>query len=303
MLDAVDRDKKITEQSIVDGYVTAIEAAIKELEYRPADYSAVEAALAKIPVDLSIYTEETAQDVKAAERKALLYNNKNVSQQAEVDEMAQAIEDAVATLQYKDADYTLVDRAVASVPTDFDVYTDETAKAVIDAKAAVKEGMNITEQKTVDGWAEAIVAAVQGLQYKAAAYDAVNDALAQIPSDLAIYTKESVDALNAAIAAVENDKDITAQDTINGWAQDILNAIGALEEKDADYSKVEAAIAKVPADMSIFTDETVKAVNDVVGAVVEGLKITKQSDVDAMAQAIEDAIAELELKDADYTAV
>ena len=38
---------------------------------------------------------------------------KNLTEQSEVDVMAKAIEDAIAALQYKDADYTKVDAAIA----------------------------------------------------------------------------------------------------------------------------------------------------------------------------------------------
>ena len=39
--------------------------------------------------------------------------DKNITEQSEVDAMAKAIEDAIAALQYKDADYTKVDAAIA----------------------------------------------------------------------------------------------------------------------------------------------------------------------------------------------
>lgn len=73
--------------------------------------------------------------------------------------------------------------------------------------------------------------------------------------------------------------------------------------RPADYSKVDAALAKVPADLSIYTEETVKAVNTAVEAVVRGLKETNQDKVDGYAAAIETAVANLQLRKADYTKV
>lgn len=61
-------------------------------------------------------------------------------------------------------------------------------------------------------------------------------------------------------------------------------------EKEADYSKVDAALAKVPKDLSIYTDDSVKALNKAIKAVVRGLKASEQAKVNAMAKAIEDAI-------------
>lgn len=58
----------------------------------------------------------------------------------------------------------------------------------------------------------------------------------------------------------------------------------------ADYTKVEEAIAKIPTDLSIYTEASVKAVTDARNAVVLGKDITEQEIVDAYARAIEDAI-------------
>ena len=68
----------------------------------------------------------------------------------------------------------------------------------------------------------------------------------------------------------------------------------------ADYTKVDAAIAKAKAlKKDEYKDFT--AVETAVGAVVRGKNITEQSKVDAMAKAIEDAIAALQYKDAAST--
>ena len=74
---------------------------------------------------------------------------KNIAQQAEVDAMAKAIEDAIADLQYKDADYTKVDAAIAKANAlNRNNYKD--FSAVEDAVNAVVRGKNITDQSEVD---------------------------------------------------------------------------------------------------------------------------------------------------------
>jgi len=70
-------------------------------------------------------------------------------------------------------------------------------------------------------------------------------------------------------------------------------------ETDADYTAVDAALAKVPADLSVYTDESVAALQAAVNAVERGLPASRQADVDAMAKAIEDAIAGLVRKPVD----
>ena len=72
-------------------------------------------------------------------------------------------------------------------------------------------------------------------------------------------------------------------------AQAIEDAIAALQYKDADYTKVDAAIAKANAlNKDNYMDFS--GVEAAVNAVVRGKNITEQSEVDAMAKAIEDAI-------------
>ena len=71
--------------------------------------------------------------------------------------------------------------------------------------------------------------------------------------------------------------------------------IVAMTYLPADYAKVDAAIAKANAlNKDHYKDFA--AVEDAVNAVVRGKNITEQSEVDAMAKAIEDAIAALEKK-------
>lgn len=85
---------------------------------------------------------------------------------------------------------------------------------------------------------------------------------------------------------------LNASGSTNGWIfrESETPYCGA---EPADYSKVEAALAKIPKDMSSYTEESVTAVNAAKNNVVTGKIIAKQADVDAMAKAIEDAIVVL----------
>ena len=128
-------------------------------------------------------------------------------------------------------------------------------------------------------------------------YTAVNEA---VDKANALNKDDYVDfsAVKNAIDAVKYDKDYTKQETVEGYAKAIENAIKALKLRSADYTAVDAALAKVKAlngDLyKNFSDVTV-AVN----AVDRDKSFKEQADVDAMAKAIEDALAALELKPAD----
>ena len=120
-------------------------------------------------------------------------------------------------------------------------------------------------------------------------YTAVDDALAKIPADLTAYTDETVTALNNAKANVVRGKALANQTEVNAMAKAIEDAIAALQYKDADYTKVDAAIAEANAlNKNDYKDFS--GVEAAVKAVVRGKNITEQSEVDKMAKAIEDAI-------------
>ena len=197
----------------------------------PADYSAVDAAIAKA----NGLNKDDYKNFSAVETAInSVVRGKKLVDQADVDAMAKAIEDAIAALQYKDADYTKVDAAIAK------------------ANALKKD-----DYKDFSG-------------------------------------------VEAAMNAVVLDKNITKQSEVDKMAKAIEDAIAALQYKDADYTKVDAAIAKAKA-LNKDNYKDFSAVEAAVNAVVRGKNITEQGKVDAMAKAIEDAIAALQYKDAGKT--
>ena len=99
---------------------------------------------------------------------------------------------------------------------------------------------------------------------------------------------------NEAFAATLN-----GSDDSNGWS--FVNGQVLCGAEPADYSAVEAAMAAIPTDLTVYTDESVAALNTAVDGVVRGKAFVSQANVDAMAQAIKDAIAALQYKGADYT--
>ena len=116
----------------------------------------------------------------------------------------------------------------------------------------------------------------------------------------AIASAEAIDGslyanygdVEAAINNVDRSKSKMQQADVDAMAQAIENAITALQYKDADYTKVDEAIAKANAlNKDAYTDFT--AVESAINAVVRDKNITEQDEVDAMAQAIENAITAL----------
>ena len=296
-VNAVVRGKNITEQSEVDAMAKAIEDAIAALQYKDADYTKVDEAIAKA----NALNKDEYKDFSVVEAAVkTVVRDKNITEQTEVDAMAKAIEDAIAALQYKDADYTKVDEAIAKANAlNKDEYKD--FSGVEAAVNAVVRGKNITEQSEVDAMAKAIEDAIAALQYKDADYTKVDEAIAKANA-LKKDEYKDFSGVEAAVKAVVRGKNITEQSEVDKMAKAIEDAIAALQYKDADYTKVDEAITKANAlkkdDYKDFT-----GVEAAVKAVVRGKNITEQSKVDKMAKAIEDAIADLQYKDADYTKV
>ena len=257
-----------------------------------ADYTKVDEAITKAKA----LNKDDYKDFSAVDSAVnAVVRDKNVTEQSEVDKMAKAIEDAIAALQYKDADYTKVDAAIAKANAlNKDDYKD--FSAVESAINTVVRDKNITEQSEVDAMAKAIEDAIAALQYKDADYTKVDEALAKAKA-LKKDDYKDFSAVESAINAVVRDKNFTEQSEVDKMAKAIEDAIAALQYKDADYTKVDEAIAKANA---LKKDEykDFSGVEAAVNAVVRGKNITEQSEVDAMAKAIEDAIAALEKKSA-----
>ena len=125
--------------------------------------------------------------------------------------------------------------------------------------------------------------------------DAYRDKI-QFKSEAGDYTeetyteyKEAYDALMALDSSTGN----VSADEFQAAKARFENAQAALKMIKADYTKVDEALAKVPADLSIYTDATVKTLKDAIAKVDRNQPLSKQAEVDAYADAIHDAINNL----------
>lgn len=133
------------------------------------------------------------------------------------------------------------------------------------------------------------------MTYAGADYTKVTEAKKRIPSDLTLYTDETVQALEDVLKDVKYDLDITQQDTVYGYADAINKAINQLKYKAADYTEVDKAIEKANT-LNKDNYEDFTKVTAAINAVAPGKNITEQDEVDAMAKAINDAIAALKFQ-------
>ena len=123
------------------------------------------------------------------------------------------------------------------------------------------------------------------------AVDAALDAVNALVRDHYVDLTAVDDAVNAVVRGYS----IARQSDVDAMALALQNALNGLVLKDADYTAVDAALAQAAAlNRDDYLDLT--AVDTAVNAVIRGKKIDEQSVVDAMAKAIEDALASLQTK-------
>lgn len=97
-INAVNRDKDITEQEVVNGYAKAINEAIDQLEYKAADYTEVDKAIEKA----NKLNKDNYKDFsKVEDAIKTVVRSKNITEQDEVDAMAKAINDAIDALVFQ----------------------------------------------------------------------------------------------------------------------------------------------------------------------------------------------------------
>ena len=267
------------------------------------------------------YTTESwaaYQTVLAAAQAMVDAGNLKEDEQAQISKMVEDLIAAKAALEYVPADYTAVDTALAKIPADADLaayYTNDTATAVIAARNAVVRGYNKTKQPDVDKMAADIETAVANLKLIAADTTALKAAIDEAKRvNSALYTADSYNAMKAELDKAEAlyaKTDLTKKDNqaeVDAQTKALNDAITALVPAGADYTKLNNAIkafeALTESDWTAESWANAKAKYD---AAVEASKkvytVDKQAELDAIADALTEAISKLVPAPADFTAL
>ena len=239
-------------------------------------------------------------------------------QQSQISAEVDKLVDAKAALKFVDADYTAVDAALAKIPSDDDLaayYTTDSATAVIVARNAVVRGYNKTRQPDVDKMASDIETAVANLKLIPADTTALKAAIDEAKGvNSALYTADSYNAMKAELDKAEAlyaKTDLTKKDNqaeVDAQTKALNDAIKALVPAGADYTKLNNAIkafeALTESDWTAASWATAKAKYD---AAKEASKkvytVDKQAELDAIADALTEAISKLVPAPADFTAL
>lgn len=87
---------------------------------------------------------------------------------AEIANLTQQINDRVANVKYKPADYSKLDALLAAIPSDLSVYTDESVAALTSARDSIQRDLPVSMQDTVDAYTKTLTGAIEGLELKSA---------------------------------------------------------------------------------------------------------------------------------------
>ncbi len=293
--------------------INALRDALDNMQYVPADLTLLEEALSLETLDEQYYEETTYQAYKDALAALDEYGEDyywTLAEQDVVDAIAQDIIDAHTALELKPfTKLADLEAALENVPEyessyyQADAYAEyEAARKVITDMIADAENLTILDDEAAVKAIEDYNAALEALKsaWVDADYSDVEKAIGEANAlDRDIYTNFEI--VDEAIADVVYGLNILDQETVNGYATAIREAIKKLEAKSANYVIVEDAITaaeKELADMQAtgieLDQSTVDALNAAISAVVYGLDITKQDVVNDYADAIVEATEALD---------
>lgn len=321
----------ITEQANIDKAALDLVAAVESLEYKDADYTALNEAKAAALEILSVenpdevYTVETLKALREADNaaKEIPLTGWDIRNQAAIDKAASDLSKAVSNI-LKFADYSKMNAAIAAFEKLNANYYDAKDLAKIKEKIdEVKVEMQIenrldeSRQADVDERAEAILNDIASLKPLPANYEKLNSAIKlaeeKLNSDLiGNYTNDSVSALQNAYSAAKQvpaDLNIMSQATVDKAEADLTAAVNGLTLRGADYKVLDDAIANAKAalnssDIGDYTADSVNALKASLAkaeSVSRELTINDQAIIRAAASELMKATRELQLKGADYS--
>lgn len=165
----------IRDQATVDRLAQNLSSAIAALTLAPADFTAIDNAIAAVPKDLHTYTEDSVAALNAAVKAAKEAKNTitraDGDWQAQVQSYAQAVLDAIAGLQKANvsyADTSMLELAIDMVhlyyPADYVDFSGVEA-AVAAAQALLNAKPTADRQEEVDAAAMAIFDAIGALEW------------------------------------------------------------------------------------------------------------------------------------------
>ncbi len=258
------------------------------------------------------YYKSGFQTFQNAYTEALrVYNNPQATA-TKIGDAVRSLKTAYNSLVLDGADYTEVNELLPlaeEIVEKADCYPSIYVERVQEAIDMVKKGYNILYQTAVDTMAENLKYAIDNVVAYAGDYTAVRSAIARFEElDGAYYTTESWRAVKDAIAMVEYGLDATKQDEIDAYAKAINDAIDNLVSYLADFSKLQEYVDKAKSinkshyiNAALLTTPLNNAQTAIDDHAQNPWKLERQSEVDALADALKKRLDGLILRSANFT--
>ncbi len=304
-------------QAGIDAAAEDLEAAIALLKEK-IDVSTLQAKIEEIDAknyNADFYPTEAYENLQNAlgEGDEIVANADDLDDQSIVTEAIAAIEAADAAMIMLDADYTVVNNAKATIPSDLSSYTDASVAALESAVDAVQTGLKKDQQAVVNGYATAITNAVSALKKKPADKDALKATINSVANyneaDYTVDTWADVETALANAISVRDNNALTIDDqaTVTAANQALVNALAALEaipvgaNKNELQKKVNEANAVT---RYLYTEDSLAKLDAALEAALEVLnndELTEddQAIVENALAALDEAIKGLERKPAE----
>ena len=237
-----------------------------------------------------------------------VYNNPKATQ-AEIDAATKSLQTMYNNLQLKTADYTRVNELntqANAILKKSDAYSNTDIALIEEAQDLVTKNYSILYQGSVDQMADNLERAINNATPLDADYEEIYIAKLEI-RDLKEdeYTPESWQALQNALNAVDYNKTALEQSEVDAMAQAINDAIKNLQIVLADFTVLEEKLSEAkglnPAEYlngEVLAAPISAAEVAIADNAANPWRKTKQSQVDTLADNIDDAIKSLILKNA-----
>ncbi len=318
IIDGIDWELDVSEQSKVDEYASEINLALINLEERGADYTEINKAIEEAEnIDASIYKNPEVLDIPLESAIAAAGREYKISEQSKLDSYTTALRNALNDLKIKNADKSSLETALSNELKYKDYMQYYDAELLAAWESLVAEGQEMFDD------AELTILDNDAIKAKAAeiinAYNAVEASYSFV-----IYTDELVSAIHSgehyltefiedpdsplgqlqtAVAygkylLGENLTNPEDQARVDEATQLIYEKIDAIKNTPADYIGVIAAVERFTnIDKFLYTEASLNDVQNIINDIPWDLDMTMQPEVDAFADMINEAIDNLVLSE------
>lgn len=307
---------------------TAIINGLK-VEMNPeANYAELDSTIAKIKtLNRDYYSKESMDEIDALLQRYEKGLSSNY--QIKIDNLNTKLTELYNNLEMLDADYSKVDEAIKKAEAYVnetsegkELYTKESWNRLQSALNSVVRGKKINEQQLVDKYAQNILSAIESLEIAPADYTELNEFIEGYNAYKDYYVEDTIAPIEEYLKNVTFDKDITEQDEVDKWYEDLNKLAENLELKPAqgyyysDNYELLEVYGLMPlegyrdffmnAQREYYTDESVEIidmVNDAfenAGDEIYGYTILEQEEFNMILMQLQTFVDMLEKKPGNY---